>query len=134
GPELGAHFRLHQRLAQHAHPFAQEIHILIHPDLAQGSQQVDTLPRGHRVPSFSVSVHTLRRTRRWPSPSTALALTHSLGFYPTLRAILGSIWQSASTVWTKEWVHNTSGQHHRGDCSHCTYTRDKVYHSAATSR
>src|SRR4029079_3953194 len=82
GPELGAHFRLHQRLAQHAHPFAQEIHILIHPDLAQGSQQVDTLPRGHRVPSFSVSVHTLRRTTRWPSPSTALALTHSLGFYP----------------------------------------------------
>src|SRR4029079_13818176 len=81
GPELGAHFRIHQRLAQHAHPFAQEIHILIHPDLAQGSQQVDTLPRGHRVPSFSVSVHTLRRTTRWPSPSTALALTHSLGFY-----------------------------------------------------
>src|SRR5215203_2240430 len=94
----GAHvlldLHLHKRLGKQPNALLEEGGVLLDHRLAQ--QLVESYPQlvGHRVwgPSYSVDWSLPIGTTRWPSSSTAAALTHSSGLYPVRRCSRGLVY------------------------------------------
>src|SRR5829696_7842434 len=94
----GAHvlldLHLHKRLGKQPNALLEEGGVLLDHRLAQ--QLVESYPQlvGPRVwgPSYSVDWSLPIGTTRWPSSSTAAALTHSSGLYPVRRCSRGLVY------------------------------------------